>query len=185
MAGNSGVADGARGRGWRPYMWGGAVALLLLPLIAMQFTSEVVWGPADFIVMGGMLALLCFGFDLLARQSGRLSYRLGAASAVLGCFLLVWVNLAVGFIGEEYNPANLMFVAVLATFIIGAFMARLRAAQMARVMLVMAAIQGAIAIIAFAIGETDTRGILLGTGMFLFIWLVSALLFRRAAGALA
>jgi hypothetical protein len=185
MAGNSGTMDGRRGRRWRPYMWGGAVALLLLPLIAMQFTSEVVWGPADFIVMGGMLGLLCFGFDLLARQSGSLSYRLGAASAVLGCFLLVWVNLAVGFIGEEFNPANLMFLALLAAFVIGAVMARLKASGMARVMLVMAAIQGAIAIVAFGIGETDTRGIVLGTGMFLVIWLVSALLFRKAAGALA
>ncbi len=180
MAGNSETME-RRGRGWRPYMWGGAVALLLLPLIAMQFTSEVVWGPVDFLAMGVMLGLLCLGFDLLARQSGSLSYRLGAGSAVLGCFLLVWVNLAVGFIGEEYNPANLMFLALLATFVVGAFVTRMKAAGMARLMFAMAAIQGAIAVIALVIGETDMRGILLGTGMFLFIWLLSALLFRKAA----
>ena len=180
MAGNSNTIEPHK-RGWRPYMWGGAVALLLLPLIAMQFTSEVVWGPFDFLVMGVMLAAVCFGFDLLARQSGRFPYRVGAAVAVLGCFLLVWVNLAVGFIGEEYNPANLMFAALLATFFVGAFVTRMKAAGMARLMFAMAAIQGAIAIIALAIGETDTRGIAIGTAIFLPIWLLSALLFRKAA----
>ena len=119
-------------------MWGGAVALLLLPLVAMQFTSEVNWTVADFVVMGVMLGSVCLGFDLLARQSGRTSYRLAAAVAVLGCFLLVWVNLAVGFIGDEDNPLNLVFLALLAAFLIGAFLTRMKAAGMTRLMFGMA-----------------------------------------------
>ena len=180
MAGNSQGIDN-RGRGWRPYMWGGAVALLMLPLIAMQFTKDVDWGPLDFAIMGVMLGGLCLGFDLLARQSSALSYRLGAAVAVLGCFLLVWVNLAVGFVGDEDNGFNLIFLAVLATFIAGAFWARMKAPAMAKVMLATAGLQALVGIGAFVSGEPDTRGILLGTGMFLFLWLVSALLFRKAA----
>jgi len=162
-------------------MWGGAVALLLLPLIAMQFTSEVDWGPVDFTIMGVMLGMVCLGFDLLARQSARLSYRLGAAAAVLGCFLLIWVNLAVGFVGDPDNGFNLIFLSILATFFIGAFWSRLKAAAMVRVMLAMAGLQALIGIGAFVSGQTDIRGIVLGTGMFVFIWLVSALLFRKAA----
>ena len=181
MAGNEASVDGRGGRGWRPYMWGGAVAILLLPLIAMQFTSEVDWGPVDFAIVGVMLGSVCLGFDLLARQSARLSYRLGAAVAVLGCFLLILVNLAVGFVGDEDNVFNFVFLLVLATFFIGAFRSRLRAAPMVNVMLAMAGLQALIGVGAFVSGEPDIRGIVLGTVMFLFLWLVSALLFRKAA----
>jgi len=40
----------------------GAVTLLLVPFIAMQFSHEVSWSPDDFVVMGGLLlgtGLLC------------------------------------------------------------------------------------------------------------------------------
>ena len=181
MTGNSESIGKQSRRGWRPYMWGGAVALLLLPLVAMQFTREVNWGPLDFAIMGAMLGLVCLGFDLLARQSAKLSYRLGAALAVLACFLLIWVNLAVGFIGDEDNPLNLVFLSVIATFVAGAFWARLQAATMVKLMLAIAGLQALIGIGAFVAGEPDTRGILLGTGMFVFLWLVSALLFDKAA----
>ena len=36
------------------------VLILLLPLITMQFTDEVIWNLADFIVAG----ILIFGFGL-------------------------------------------------------------------------------------------------------------------------
>ena len=37
-------------------VWGGVVlVLLLVPLVAMQFTREVRWGLADFIVAGALL----------------------------------------------------------------------------------------------------------------------------------
>ena len=34
---------------WRIIGWGSAVALILTPLVAMQFTSEVNWDETDFI----------------------------------------------------------------------------------------------------------------------------------------
>ena len=45
---------------WRLFrwvMWGGAALLLALPLVAMQFTSEVNWTASDFVVMGAMLGI--------------------------------------------------------------------------------------------------------------------------------
>ena len=49
------VADTPSDNRWRPAMWGGAALLLLLPLVAMQFTREVIWDAADFAIFGTML----------------------------------------------------------------------------------------------------------------------------------
>ena len=35
---------------WRLTLWGGVLCLLLLPLIAMQFSKEVNWTASDFVV---------------------------------------------------------------------------------------------------------------------------------------
>jgi len=83
------------GNGWRIAMWGGAAGLLLIPAIAMQLTSEVTWGPEDFITMGVMLALACGAFELARRTIRGTGGRAIAALAILGIFLLVWAELAV------------------------------------------------------------------------------------------
>jgi hypothetical protein len=44
----------------------------------------------------------------------------------VAAFILIWMNLAVGIIGSEDNPANLMYGGVLAVAIVGAFMVRFR-----------------------------------------------------------
>lgn len=85
-----------RGNGWRVAMWGGAAGLLLVPAIAMQLTSELVWGPEDFITMGVMLALACGAFELAVRATRSSTKRGIAGVAILGVFLMVWVELAVG-----------------------------------------------------------------------------------------
>jgi len=93
---------------WRIAVWGGAALLLLLPLVAMQFTTEVVWTGFDFLLFGVMLAVLGGGIELAVRMSRHYAYRAAAGIALVTGFLLVWMNLAVGIIGNEENPANLM-----------------------------------------------------------------------------
>ena len=55
MATGSAVKGGGR---WRALMWGGAACLLLLPLVAMQFSDEVRWTGGDFFfgVVGPAMA---------------------------------------------------------------------------------------------------------------------------------
>ncbi len=52
------------------------------------------------------------------------TYRFAVGIALLGAFLVVWVNLAVGIIGEPDNLANLMYVGVLVVGLVGAIVAR-------------------------------------------------------------
>lgn len=79
------------------FIWIGIATgvILMIPLIAMQFTSEVNWNLADFIVMG--LLLLGFGstFVAVARLAPR-KYRLLISLLFIGALLWLWAELAVG-----------------------------------------------------------------------------------------
>jgi hypothetical protein len=170
---------------WRPLGWGAAVALLLLPLIAMQFTKEVVWTLADFMVFGVMLLMVVIPLELVARVSSSWSYRGAAALALFGMFLTIWANLAVGIVGSENNPANQLFFAALLVGIAGSVVARLRPRGMALAMVATAASLGLAFLIASS-GATDEPWVkhsveAVGTSIFALFFLGSAALFRRSA----
>ena len=73
--------------------------LLMIPLIAMQFTDEVHWTGSDFLVAGTLLlgtGLLTEGIlRTFKKQTQRFAW-LAALGLVL---LLVWAELAVGVFG--------------------------------------------------------------------------------------
>lgn len=163
---------------WRIAAWGTAAMLLLLPLVAMQFTDEVNWSGADFAVFGAMLACAGGAFELAARMTRNFAYRAAVGVALVAAFLLVWANGAVGIIGSEDNPANLMFAGVLAVAIIGAVVARFRPRGMARALVATALAQALVAVITVVAG---LGYIFVATGFFAALWLASAWLFRRAA----
>lgn len=83
---------------WRIMGWGGAGLLLLLPLVAMQFTREVNWTGSDFLVFGAMLLAAGAGIELATRARLGTAGKSVAVAAVLAAFLLVWVELAVGIV---------------------------------------------------------------------------------------
>lgn len=78
------------------------VFLLLIPLVAMQFTNEVNWDSTDFIVMG--LLLLGTGglCELVMRNVETIKNRILICGAVLLAFLLIWAELAVGLFGTPF-----------------------------------------------------------------------------------
>ncbi len=161
------------------------VGLLLIPLLAMQFTSEVDWTLSDFVVAGILLFGTGFTYKLLTRKSIKLAYRVAIGFALLTGLFLVWVNLAVGVMGSEDNPANLMYFGVIAVGIIGAVMARFQSRGMVHVMGTMALAQALVAGIALIAGvqESSVSSVLeiLGVnGFFVALFAVSALLFHYA-----
>ena len=171
---------------WRIFGWGCAIGLVLLPLVAMQFTSEVNWTFSDFIAASLMIGLTGGALELAVRGSTNPWGRAGAGVMIITCFLLVWVNLAVGFLGSEDNPANILFLLVLGIAIGGSIATRLRAAPMVRTMLAAAIVQLLVATTALAAGWASpgwegVYEVVMGSTLFGGLWLISAALFRNAA----
>jgi hypothetical protein len=185
MAGNAGNAGGRHRSRWRVAGWGMAALLLLLPLVAMQVTDEVAWDGADFVVFGVMLVGAGVTFELAARMTGNHAYRAAVGVALATALILLWVYAAVGIIGSENNPANLMYGAVLAVGITGAFIARFQPRGMARALLATALAQVLVAVIARIAGSGSAPVVIGATGLFVALWLLSAWLFRKAARELA
>ena len=163
---------------WSVAIWSTAALLLLLPAVAMQFDTGVDWSASDFIVMGAMLGIACGTYEFAAWISGNTAYRAAFGVAILAAFLTVWVNLAVGMLGSEHNPANLLFGGVLAVGIVGAVIARLRPRGMMRAMQAAALAQAAMTMFALVGGYAEVT---LPVGVFVIPWLLSAHLFKKAA----
>jgi multidrug efflux pump subunit AcrB len=78
------------------------VAILLIPLIAMQFTDEVNWTAGDFAIMGILLLVTGFFYELVMRIVTRSKYRVILVIAIILVFLLIWAELAVGIFGTPF-----------------------------------------------------------------------------------
>jgi hypothetical protein len=163
----------------------GAALILLLPLSAMQFTDEVVWNLADFAVAGGLLVGTGLLYEAAGRRTQNIAYRAAAGVALAAALLLVWINLAVGIIGDEGNPANAMYIGVLAVGGAGALIARFQPHGMARALLATALAQALITVITlsagFAAPASGPLEMLMLNGCFVALFVGSAWLFRHAA----
>jgi hypothetical protein len=170
---------------WRILRWGGAAGLLLLPLVAMQFTDEVDWTLSDFVFAGVVLLAVSLAYEVLDRRATSLVYRAAAVMGVGTLFVMVWVNAAVGIIGEGANSANLAYGGVLLVAVAGAILARLRPAGMARAAAAAAAGTAAIGAYALATGVGGEPPLMVAgvTAFFTVPWLLSAALFWWAAKA--
>lgn len=76
--------------------------ILLIPLIAMQFTDEVNWNLMDFVVMGVLLLGTGLVVELVLRKVKKTSHRIAMCGAILLAFLLIWAELAVGIFGTPF-----------------------------------------------------------------------------------
>jgi hypothetical protein len=72
------------------------ILILTIPLVAMQFSSEVNWSVADFIIMGVLLfgtgTILTYGVSKLKSRNHRIIFGIAVALS----FLYIWAELAVG-----------------------------------------------------------------------------------------
>ena len=165
---------------WKFAPWAVGVAVMLAPLIAMQFTHEVAWDSADFAVLAVMVFGSAGAYSLALMITPERSYLAGTGLALLATFALIWINLAVGIIGSEDNPTNRIFSLILAVALIGALVARFKPEGMARAMAATAVAQLVVSVILFVTGKGGTFVL---AGLFMGLWLGAAWFFRRAATA--
>jgi hypothetical protein len=78
----------------------GVAVLLLIPLIAMQFTDEVVWNGVDFLVAGGLLTGAGLTTSLLLDQLKKTGHKVAVVLVALATVLVLWAELAVGLFGS-------------------------------------------------------------------------------------
>jgi hypothetical protein len=180
------VKNGRGGNGWITAAWTTATAIiLLLPLIAMRFTTEVNWTVGDFVIAGGMLLGAGVTYELAARVGG-LAYQAGAVVALGTGVVTMWVTGAVGIIGSEDNPGNLLYLATVAFAIAAAIIARGRAGAMVWAMALTALAAIAAPLIAYA-GVAQPQSdvlapeVFIATGVLAAGWALSAFFFSRAA----
>ena len=79
--------------------------ILLVPLVAMRFTDEVVWGPGDFAAAGVLLAGTGLVRQVAVRRASTAALRLAVTVALAAALVLVWASLAVGVFAEEGDNA--------------------------------------------------------------------------------
>lgn len=164
-------------RKWRISMWAAATVLLALPAITMQFSDTVAWGPEDFAIFAVLLGIVCLTVELAARTSNHFSYLAGVSLAAVGGLMLVFINLAVGVIGEPDNLRNLAFFAIPLLGFLGALVGHFRPMSLIRVLVVMTVIQISAAFLAPA----EMMHVMIPfTGAFVGLWLLSAFLIRRS-----
>lgn len=110
-------------------------------------------------------------------------YRFAVGLALTAAFLIVWLNAAAGLIGiEDDDPANLLYVGVLAIGFIGAIIARFQPRGLARALFATALAQALVGAIALKLPNTASSvQIVVLHGVFVALFAGAALLFRYAA----
>jgi hypothetical protein len=76
--------------------------ILAIPMVAMQFTNEVVWTLSDFITAGILLLSTGLAIELVIRNLKTGTLRTIVLIVILLVLFLIWVELAVGIFGTPF-----------------------------------------------------------------------------------
>ena len=79
-----------------------AELVLLVPLLAMLFSDEVDWGPADFIIVGILLAGVGIAYQLIVNGVKNNSRQAAVGIVLAAAMILIWIELAVGLFGSLF-----------------------------------------------------------------------------------
>lgn len=161
------------------------IILLSIPLVAMQFTDEVKWTIFDFIIAGILLMGTGLSFVILSNKAHNIIYKIAIGLTLGTALFMIWSNLAVGIIGNEDNPINILYLGVLGVGVIGSFISRFKPNGMSLTLKLTALAQVFVVITALFEGYGDTinelRELLLVNGFFIVLWIGASLLFSKSS----
>jgi hypothetical protein len=180
MTGSKKLAGVGARKHWRIARWTAALALLLTPLAMMQISDEWRWTFGGFFFAGVMIGGVALLYELAELASESRTYRAGVAVALVTTFLTVWTTI----VRDDGNGAG-FFMLIMAA-VVGGFSAWFRPAGMARSMLGVAIMQVALGVLvatepSIASMPDGSFEVLLSSGLFAVLWLVSAAFFWAAA----
>ncbi len=160
-----------------------ALLILLIPFFGNIFVDGWNWGVFDFVWAFVLFVVSGLIYEFVSRKGSATEYKIGTAVAVLSSLLLVWVNAAVGIIGEP-GGANMMYFGVIFIGLIGLALSRLQALKMANTMFAMAIAQILVPIIALTVWKSDfSPGVTEVFSLSIFfavLFIVSGILFRNS-----
>jgi hypothetical protein len=182
----------------RLVVWAAVVALLLVvPVMGNRYVDGWNWSPFDFVFAGSLLFGAALTYELIARKGGTTAYRAAVGMACATGLVLLWINAAVGIIGD--GPVNLLYLGVLAVGFVGVFLARFQPRGMALALFATAFAQMLVPVVALLIWQAGGQELLIDpnsphppfhpgvaqvfvlNAIFAMLFIGSALLFRHAA----
>lgn len=79
------------------------IIVLLIPIIAMQFTNEVHWSVMDFVMAGILLFGTSLAIEFVLRKVKSNKHRILICGIILFTIFLLWAELAVGIFGSPIS----------------------------------------------------------------------------------
>jgi peptidoglycan/LPS O-acetylase OafA/YrhL len=158
----------------------GALAVLMVPLVASQFVEDWNWPVGAFVRVYVLFFMTGMVFALVARRMGVWSYKAGVGLALVAGFALGWSTMVQ--VADSGHPERLWYHSVLVVGVIGACLARLNARGLALTLFAMAATLALIAVM-LPSGAPPylARNMAIGHGVFVALFTASGLLFRHAS----
>ena len=153
-------------------------ALMIVPVIILR-APGFIFEPGEVIFLLILFATVAIAQQIVGRVPAHRAFAVGVGLALFTGLAQLWLNLAVGTIASEDDPANLIYLAVVALALIGAAVGRFRPQGMAGAMVGAAIAQCVAFFVALAAGWGFTGPI---TICFASLWLIAATAFRRSAG---
>jgi hypothetical protein len=158
----------------------GALAVLMVPLVASQFFEDWHWGVGGFVRVYVLFFLTGMLMALVARRMGVWSYKAGVGLALVVGFALGWSTMVQT--ADSGHPERLWYLSVLVVGFIGACLARLKAPGLALTLYAMAAVLALIAVMLPSGAPPDmARRMAIGHAVYVVLFTASGLLFRRAS----
>jgi hypothetical protein len=158
----------------------GALAALMVPLVASRVVDGWNWPPRVFVVVYCLFFATGMVYALIARKMGAWSYKAGVGVALGAGFALGWSNMV--HVADSENPANLVYYGVLVVGVVGAWVAQLEAGGLSRTLFAMAVVLALIALMLPSGAPPElARNMAIGHALFVAMFIGSGLLFRHAS----
>jgi hypothetical protein len=162
-----------------------ALCILIIPLIGTQTVDGWNWDFFDFVFAFVLIFGVGLAYEFVSKKAqGSKYYKVAAGLSLLSTFCLVWINAAVGIIGED-NGTNLLYFLALLIGFVSALVSRLEPQGMSRAMFATAIAIFIVPIIVLFAAPTllmhppGTAGIFTLNTIFVILFTISGFIFRK------